>query len=62
MTVERIVAEALVMTRCMIAHYRTGSRPIPKAIRLACIGWEAQRARQTRPAKPRRKGCSEAHA
>jgi len=34
-------AEALGMTRRMIAHYRTGSRPIPKTVQLACIGWEA---------------------
>lgn len=36
-------AEALGMTRRMIAHYRSGSRPIPKTVQLACIGWEAQR-------------------
>lgn len=35
-------AEALGMTRRMIAHYRSGSRPIPKTVQLACIGWEAQ--------------------
>ena len=34
-------AEALGMTRRMIAHYRSGSRPIPKTVQLACIGWEA---------------------
>ena len=34
-------AEALGMTRRMIAHYRSGSRPIPKTVHLACIGWEA---------------------
>lgn len=33
-------AEAIGMTRRMIAHYRTGSRPIPKTVQLACIGWE----------------------
>jgi hypothetical protein len=33
-------ADALGMTRRMIAHYRTGSRPIPRHIWLACIGWE----------------------
>ena len=36
-------AEALGMTRRMIAHYRSGSRPIPKTVQLACIGWEALR-------------------
>lgn len=35
-------AEALGMTRRMIAHYRSGTRPIPKTVQLACIGWEAQ--------------------
>ena len=34
-------AEALGMTRRMIAHYRSGSRPIPKTVQLACVGWEA---------------------
>lgn len=34
-------AEALGMTRRMIAHYRSGSKPIPKTVQLACIGWEA---------------------
>lgn len=37
-------AESLGMTRRMIAHYRTGSRPIPKVVGLACKGWEAERA------------------
>ena len=35
-------AETLGMTRRMIAHYRTGSRPIPKVIGLACKEWEAE--------------------
>ena len=34
-------ADALGMTRRMIAHYRSGSRPIPKTVQLACIGWES---------------------
>lgn len=29
-------ADALGMTRRMMAHYRTGSRPIPKVVALAC--------------------------
>lgn len=33
-------ADALGMTRRMIAHYRTGSKPIPRQVWLACIGWE----------------------
>lgn len=36
-------AESLGMTRRMIAHYRTGSRPIPKVVGLACKGWEVER-------------------
>ena len=35
-------AESLGMTRRMIAHYRTGSKPIPKVVGLACKGWEAE--------------------
>lgn len=38
-------AETLGMTRRMIAHYRTGSRPIPKVVGLACKGWEAEHSR-----------------
>lgn len=40
-------AESLGMTRRMIAHYRTGSRPIPKVVGLACKGWEAEHANCT---------------
>lgn len=36
-------AEALGLSRRMVAHYRTGSRPIPKVVALACKGWEVQR-------------------
>jgi hypothetical protein len=35
-------AEALGLSRRMVAHYRTGSRPIPKVVALACRGWEVQ--------------------
>jgi hypothetical protein len=35
-------AESLGMTRRMIAHYRTGSKPIPKVVGLACKGWEVE--------------------
>ena len=38
-------AESLGMTRRMIAHYRTGSKPIPKVVGLACKGWEARASR-----------------
>ncbi|WP_223306946.1 DUF2442 domain-containing protein [Acidithiobacillus ferrivorans] len=33
-------AEAIGMTRRMIAYYKNGSRPIPKTVWLACIGYE----------------------
>lgn len=39
-----VAAESLGMTRRMIAHYRTGSKPIPVVVGLACRGWEAKRA------------------
>jgi len=39
-----VAAESLGMTRRMIAHYRTGSKPIPIVVGLACRGWEAKRA------------------
>ena len=39
-------AESLGMTRRMIAHYRTGSRPIPKVVGLACLGWESRERRR----------------
>ena len=34
-------AEALGMSRRMVSYYRTAQKPIPKAIWLACLGWEA---------------------
>ncbi len=33
-------AQAIGLTRRMIAYYKNGSRPIPKTIWLACIGYE----------------------
>ena len=33
-------ADALGMSRRMIAYYRTGAKPIPKHVWLACLGWE----------------------
>lgn len=35
-------ADVLGMTRRSIISYRTGSRPIPKVVALACKGWEAE--------------------
>ena len=35
-------ANVLGMTRRMMTYYRTGSRPIPKVVMLACKGWVAE--------------------
>lgn len=36
-------AKALGLSRRMVAYYRSGARPIPKIVGLACKGWEAQK-------------------
>ncbi len=36
-------AEALGMSRRMVAYYRTGRKPIPKYVWLASLGWELTR-------------------
>lgn len=36
-------AEALGISRRMVSYYRTASKSIPRAIWLACLGWEATR-------------------
>ena len=41
-----VAAESLGMTRRMIAHYRTGSKPIPVVVGLACRGWEAKHSQK----------------
>ena len=35
-------AEALGISRRMLAYYRSGQKPIPKHIWLACVGWETE--------------------
>jgi hypothetical protein len=42
-------AEALGISRRMLIYYRNGEKPIPRAIWLACLGWQA-----VRPAANRR--------
>jgi hypothetical protein len=37
-------AEALGMSRRMVAYYSNGERPVPRAILLACKGWEVEAA------------------
>ena len=34
-------AEGLGISRRMVSYYRTARKPIPRAIWLACLGWEA---------------------
>ena len=41
-----VAAETLGMTRRMIAHYRTGSRPIPKVVGLACKWFDVEKSQQ----------------
>ena len=39
----RTAADALGISRRMVSYYRTAQKPIPRAIWLACLGWEATR-------------------
>ena len=38
-------ADAIGVSRRMVAYYSNGDRPVPKPILLACRGWEADRDR-----------------
>jgi len=42
-------AQALGMTRRTVIHCRTGSRPVPKVVGLACKGWEVNQGGATHP-------------
>jgi predicted transcriptional regulator len=37
-------AEALGISRRMVAYYSNGEKTVPRAILLACKGWKADRA------------------
>jgi hypothetical protein len=37
-------ADALGLSRRMVAYYSNGEKPVPKSILLACKGWEVDRA------------------
>jgi hypothetical protein len=37
-------AEALGLSRRMVAYYSNGQKPVPRPILLACKGWEAEQA------------------
>ncbi len=34
-------AEALGTSRRMMAYYRSGAKPVPRTVALACLGWES---------------------
>lgn len=57
-------AQALGISRRMVSDYRTAHKPIPRAIWLACLGWEATRPKpKTLPrALPTAKAYALAHA
>ncbi len=38
------VASAIGLTRRTVSQYRTGARPVPRTVALACKGWEAEQA------------------
>ncbi|WP_010465910.1 MULTISPECIES: DUF2442 domain-containing protein [Acidovorax] len=35
-------ADALGLSRRMLAYYRSGEKPVPRTVALACLGWEAE--------------------
>ncbi len=35
-------AAALGLSRRMLAYYRSGEKPVPRTVVLACLGWEAE--------------------
>lgn len=43
-------AEALDVSRRMLAYYRSGARPIPRTVGLAMLGWEVVHGRAADPA------------
>lgn len=36
-------AESLGVSRRMLAYYRSGAKPVPRTVALACLGWEKAR-------------------
>jgi hypothetical protein len=45
-------AEALGLSRRMVAYYSNAEKPVPKTVLLACLGWEAgNQASSTVPAE-----------
>lgn len=50
-------AKAIGLTRRTVSQYRTGARPVPRTVTLACKGWEME---QGRPKPGRIKGTNDA--
>ena len=44
-------AEALGLSRRMVAYYSNAEKPVPKTVLLACRGWESTRPGPGKPAK-----------
>jgi hypothetical protein len=42
-------AQALGLSRRMLAYYRSGARPVPRHVALACLGFAAQAASSADP-------------
>jgi Protein of unknown function (DUF2442) len=40
-------AMALGLSRRMLAYYRSGAKPVPRTVALACVGWEMEQAQRT---------------
>lgn len=45
-------AQALGMSRRMLAYYRSGAKPVPRTVALACLGWEALKKRRSQKSTP----------
>jgi len=41
-------AKAIGLTRRTVSQYRTGARPVPRTVMLACKGWEIEQGRPKR--------------
>ncbi len=41
-------AKAIGLTRRTVSQYRTGARPVPRTVTLACKGWELEQGRPKR--------------
>jgi DNA-binding XRE family transcriptional regulator len=42
-------AQAIGLTRRTISQYRTGKRPVPRTVSLACKGWEVEQVKNASP-------------